>query len=59
MFGKKKPVTSQTMEFHCVVCGIDCHDSDSLNRHMRWSHPEPVVTNTRKSDNHAEYDKIV
>jgi hypothetical protein len=59
MFGKKKSVTSQAKEFHCVVCGIDCHDSDSLSRHMSWTHPESVVTDTGKSDNHTESDKIV
>lgn len=24
----------------CPVCGYDCHDKDSLQRHIDWAHKE-------------------
>ena len=59
MFGKKKHIAEQVKDFHCLVCGIDWSDQDSLSRHMSWAHPESVVTDTGKSVNHEESDKIV
>ena len=38
MFGKKKTVIAQVREFRCGVCGLDCVDQHSLERHAGWSH---------------------
>jgi hypothetical protein len=39
MFGKKKAVVNtQTKDFHCATCGLDCADRVSLDRHMGWAH---------------------
>jgi hypothetical protein len=38
MFGKKKNVMVQAGAFRCGVCGIDCSDLSSFERHVSWAH---------------------
>lgn len=38
MFGKKKPQITPPKDFHCAVCGVDCSDQISLDRHIGWAH---------------------
>jgi transcription initiation factor TFIIIB Brf1 subunit/transcription initiation factor TFIIB len=38
MFGKKKGKTQEQAKTVCEICGLDCRDSSSLDRHMEWAH---------------------
>ena len=38
MFGKKNIKKPQGNEVVCQMCGLDCRDKGSLERHMDWAH---------------------
>ena len=44
MFGKKKPKTVEEHKAICEICGLDCRDKDSLQRHLEWAHKEQKTT---------------
>lgn len=48
MFGKKKSVMVQVKDFHCGLCGIDCVDQVSFERHVVWVHPGTTTLKTGK-----------
>jgi hypothetical protein len=43
MFGKKKGSDSQTKDYHCATCGLDCKDQTNLERHTSWAHKDSVT----------------
>jgi hypothetical protein len=40
LFGKKKPKTAEEKNVICQICGLDCRDKFSLERHVDWAHKE-------------------
>jgi hypothetical protein len=40
MFGNKKSKVPRPKEAICEFCGLDCHDKDSLERHLDWVHKD-------------------
>jgi hypothetical protein len=40
MFGKKKTNTPEEKKAVCQICGLDCRDKLSLERHLDWAHRE-------------------
>jgi hypothetical protein len=40
MFGKKKIKTLEEKKSVCQICGLDCQDKLSLERHIDWAHKE-------------------
>jgi hypothetical protein len=38
VFGKKKSVVAQVSSFHCGVCGANCFDQQSFERHVGLAH---------------------
>jgi hypothetical protein len=37
MFGKKKKILEEK-KVVCQICGLDCQDKLSLERHIDWAH---------------------
>jgi hypothetical protein len=44
MFGKKKTNIQEGMKAVCQICGLDCRDKSSLERHVDWAHKEQRTT---------------
>ncbi len=40
MFGKKKIKTLEEKKSVCQICGLDCRDKLSLERHIDWAHKD-------------------
>jgi hypothetical protein len=40
MFGKKKVKTPEEKKAVCQICGLDCYDKLTLERHVDWAHKE-------------------
>jgi hypothetical protein len=41
LFGKKKVQTTvESVSFKCPVCGLDCLNKESLDRHVEWQHKD-------------------
>jgi hypothetical protein len=40
MFGKKKMKTPEEQNSICPICGLDCRDKLSLERHIDWVHKD-------------------
>ena len=48
MFGKKENLMVQVSTFHCGVCGTDCVDQYSFERHVGWAHPGNETSKAEK-----------
>ena len=40
MFWKKKENQGANKEIKCTICGVECFDQNSLERHLEWVHKE-------------------
>ncbi len=40
MFGKKKEKVPEEKKAVCPICGYDCGDKSSLERHIDWAHKD-------------------
>lgn len=43
MFWKKKGKSAAEKEIKCNVCGVECFDQNSLERHLEWVHKEVKI----------------
>ena len=43
MFWKKKEKPTANNGIKCNVCGVECFDQHSLERHMDWVHKEAKI----------------
>jgi hypothetical protein len=40
MFGSKKTKGQPVKKAVCELCGLDCQDKESLQRHLDWAHKD-------------------
>jgi rubrerythrin len=44
MSKKSKEKLAKLKEGICPFCGYDCHDKESLDRHIDWVHKKEVLS---------------